>query len=221
MKNGGMMMRLYRYTSWLNYIIWLFEANLLLLMVNAPLIIGLFIVPISYLTIPAYAVLSLGVMPSLFAGIVALRTARERDGVVQAFGHALHAQGWTVLKHTWFVPLVVWGLITNLRLTAGLAAVAGLWWANLLLAVVVVTFALNWLLVLSERPQSFRAAAITTAKLAVVKSGRYNLNFLILLSVLVILTKAQIYLVTFGLALALLLCIVNFQSVFTALREAK
>lgn len=92
------MYKLYHYSSYLNYIIWIFEVNALMLVLNAPLIFAAIGFRLSVTTLLLYVVCTLPAGPALYAGLSALAHADTNNGVVKSFFRALKEKGLTILK---------------------------------------------------------------------------------------------------------------------------
>ncbi|QFR24557.1 hypothetical protein [Schleiferilactobacillus harbinensis] len=207
------MYKLYHYSSYLNYIIWIFEVNALMLVLNTPLILAAIGFRLSVATLLLYVVCTLPAGPALYAGLSALAHADTNNGVVKSFFRALKEKGLTILKWSAIPVSVIWLMLFNLSVTGKIGSMELLWWLNVVLLAVVAAFTVNVVIVLVSWPLSVKDAAILTLKLSVVKSFRYYMNLIIIVGTFILLKLFPVYIVLLGPALALLLCKVNFQPV--------
>ncbi len=213
MKRNDLIYKLYHYTSLLNYIIWLFELEMLILLVNLPLVLVGLVMDFRLTTIPFYLITSQLVLPSLFAGIAALKGASKGDGIVKNFINLMKEKTFFIIKVAWPATIVINIMLFNMTFSNQFSQLRALWWLNLILLAVLITYLINLLLVCSSWPIPLKKALEITAKLSIVKSVRYNLNFVIILGTILILRLFPVYLFIFGISLSLLLCVVNFQPV--------
>lgn len=213
MKQSNLIYRLYHYSSWLNYIIWLFELNLVMLVINLPLIIVGLVVNLNLPTLPVYMILSQTLIPTLYALIVSLNQANRNNGVIKKFFSTIQSSFFLWIRRTWLFPVVFMTIIFNITFTSKLPELVGLMWLNILLLCVFLTYVINLLIVCAAWKQPFRTSIILTLKLSIAKSWRYNLNFIIILGTFVILSKFPIYMFTFGIAVSMLLATLNFHPV--------
>ncbi|GEK07578.1 hypothetical protein [Schleiferilactobacillus harbinensis] len=213
MHQQDFMYKLYHYSSYLNYILWIFEVNALMLVLNVPLILAAIGFRLSVSTFLLYVVCTLPAGPALYAGFDALANASTNNGVVKSFFRALRNRGLTILKWSAIPISVIWLMLFNLSVTSKLGNMQLLWWLNVVLLAVVTAFVVNVVIVLVSWHQPVKAAAVLTLKLSIVKSFRYYMNLIIIVGTFILLKLFPVYIVLFGPALALLLCKVNFQPV--------
>lgn len=211
MKNGRFFDKLYRYTSWLNYVVWLFEVNILVVIFSLPMIAACIWLPMSVASMPIYYVASITTIPSAFAAISAIRNAQTNNSIWREYFQSFFRKFRYWLKIELIINALFIVLIGNIQFLRDQPDMRPLWWANIALLVILTTFVVNLLFVVREWNQSIRDAVVLTAKLAIVKSLRYNMTFLICLSVPVIFSHFWIYFWTFGISVMLLLCQFNFS----------
>ncbi|ERL65284.1 hypothetical protein [Schleiferilactobacillus shenzhenensis] len=219
MKQQEFMYKLYHYSSYLNYILWLFEVNALMLVMNAPLFIAAIGLPLSMSSLALYIVCSLPVGPVLYAGVSALVRVKENNGVVKAFFRELKRTWFSIFKWTAVPIAAIWLILFNLSVTSRVGSMQPLWWLNVILLAVVAAFMINVMIVLATWHQPVKAAMLLTLKLSIVKSFRYYMNLIIIAGTFILLKLFPVYIILFGPALALLLCKVNFQPVIDYVNE--
>ncbi|WP_312093112.1 hypothetical protein [Niallia sp.] len=213
MKKDELLYKLYHYTSYLNYIIWLFEANMLFLLMNFPFVVLIFILDIRLGTLPILYLSSVTLIPSTYAVIMTLKNVETEPKIMKNFFVHLKMGYKRLFKLSLVFMFFLWIMVGNIFITAQLPRLQILFWLNILFLLVLITFTINFLIVMVSWKQTIKETAILTMKLAIVKSIRSNLNFLILIGTFILLKLFPIYLLMFGASVAILLCMINFKPV--------
>ncbi|AYV68041.1 MULTISPECIES: hypothetical protein [Niallia] len=213
MKKDEWLYRLYHYSSYFNYIIWLFEMNMLFLLMNLPFAVLIFILDIRLGTLPILYLSSVTLVPSTYAVIRTLKDVTTEPKVMKNFFIHLKIGYKRLLKLSLILLFFLWIMVGNIFITAQLPRLQVLFWLNILFLLVLITFTINFLIVMANWKQTIKETAILTIKLAIVKSIRSNLNFLILIGTFILLKLFPIYLLMFGASVAILLCMINFKPV--------
>jgi hypothetical protein len=196
--------KLFHHLSYLNYIIYTFLGTLLFWLFNLPLLFLLLTMEIKLSTLPLFLLSFLPVAPAFTALLIYLKEAKEKDGTPKVFLLAYRRK----FKHSllgWLPVLVVIGLCSaNLLLLRVTIQITELKWLNLFLLIVALTFAINYFLVVATAP---------------LKSSRYMLSFMIIISSWLLLALVPIYLALFGVGLIAILLLLNFAPVMEFARK--
>lgn len=205
------------YISYFNYILWLLELNIVILVVNAPVILLFALLRLSLKTMLLFVAAGITIGPSVLA---AFRTIPEMEqGVMRNF--FIH------LKKCWKKSIKLWIpiwflfmiMIEDIQILQTFQVMTTLKWCVLLLFLAGSSFLLTFFLVWSAWDQSAKDAAAMTLKLALVKPFRCSLNFLILAASIFLLGMKPVYLPLYGISLGLFLAYKNFQPVIRFVNE--
>lgn len=213
-KRNERMYKMYHYISKLNYLIWLLEANVLFMINNLPLLILIMVVPISLNSVLFYVLASVTVLPSLICltkTLVQLRAGDEK--IAKNYWQNIKIYFGPFLKKTLPIFLLTWVVITNLVILNNVMDNKALYVLNFILLYIVLTFLLNLLLVEATWDQNIKEAANLTAKLSIVRSFRIQLGAMITIGSLFLFRYVPIYLLLYGVAVTIFLCLLNFQPV--------
>ncbi|MEQ7294074.1 DUF624 domain-containing protein [Enterococcus casseliflavus] len=212
--------KLFHHLSYLNYIIYTFLGTLLFWLFNVPLLFLLLTMEIKLSTLPLFLLSFLPVAPAFTALLIYLKEAKEKDGTPKVFLLAYRRK----FKHSllgWLPVLVVIGLCSaNLLLLRVTIQITELKWLNLFLLIVALTFAINYFLVVATAPSlSIKEALLLNLQLFILKSSRYMLSFMIIISSWLLLALVPIYLALFGVGLIGILLLLNFTPVMEFARK--
>lgn len=211
--------KIYGILSYLNYILWLFELNLLFLATNLPAIAVVYFLSIRVATAPLAFVAGLTLGPSLYAMFEALGKVEREDGPVRAYLTAWKSNFRAAVK-PW---AAFWFLILFILCDRQILSAYGVFdTVNLLLLLILcvtVTFAINFYIVYGTWKQDIKDALILTAKIGIVKAGRHNLSLMILIGTYLLLQYVPIYMALYGFSLAAFLIYKNFVPVIRYVNE--
>lgn len=209
--------KFFGYLSWLNYILWLLELNVVILAVNLPLLLVLLVMESGIWTFPAVFAAGITIGPSILAAFDAM--PHIEDGVVGFFFRSL-AGKWKQCLRIW-VP--VWFLavflLADIYILQTYEVMNILKWVMLMALLGLVSFLLSFFMVWSAWNQDAKAAAALTLKLSFVKPFRFHMGILIICGTITLLGMKQIYLVLYGVSLGLFLVYKNFQPVIQYVNE--
>lgn len=203
--------KFFGFLSWLNYIWWLLELNVVILAVNLPLVLFLFAVEASIWALPGLFVTGITIGPSVLAAFEAMPYIE--DGIVKHYCRSL--------KRDWKKCLKVWIPMWLLMMVAAadiiiletFQAMGALKWFLVLALLFFVSFAIGFFLVWAQWGQRWRDAAVLACKISFVKPFRFHLNVLILLGTAILLGQKPIYLLLYGVASGTFLVYKNFVPV--------
>lgn len=212
--------KLVNYMSKVNYIWYCLVGTVAFWIVNLPLALCLVMLPLNLTSLPFLVVAALPVGPGLQSLLKALKQVEITGKVWRPFFEAIHRDTKKLLK-VWLPALVILGLAAaNLLLSQQLGMSGVLQLVNLFILVAVVTFFLNFLLLntfFNHVPLG--NGLVTTAKLSLLKSGRYAMSFMMVLGVFILMSNLSIYLFFFGIGLAALLLIMNYRPIAEFIEE--
>ncbi|HIY56878.1 MAG TPA: hypothetical protein H9829_01570 [Candidatus Tetragenococcus pullicola] len=221
-KKNDRIYKLYHYISKLNYLIWLLEANVLFMINNLPFLFVIIMVPLKLNNIPFFIITSLTILPSLNCltkTLVQLRAGDEK--VVKNYWKNFKNSFWYFLKKSLPFFLLTWVVISNLVIVNNVMNSHSLYWFNFILLYLLLVFLLNYLLVQATWDQSIKDAAILTAKLSVVRSFRIQLGAMIAIGSFFLFKFVPVYLIFYGVAVTIFLCLLNFQPVVEFVEDRK
>lgn len=213
MKQREFAYKFYHYSSYLNYILYWFEANLIFIIFNSPLILGVIGLKISLSTMPIYFLLGQTVLPSLYVLCRSLYDVGKNEGIVRPTISIIKNDLSNVYRKTFGISIVLIIELANLLVTSQIPELKFLWWLNVILLAATVTFVVNTMITLSAWPITVPSAFKLTLKLSLVKSIRYYFNLIIIVSTFIALRIISVYILLFGMSLAVSLCIANFKPV--------
>lgn len=209
--------KMYGCLSWFNYIWWLLKFNLLIVVSNLPLVLLAMIAPAVPGTLPAFFLAGLTIGPSLTAAFEAI--SHIEDHLSRYYLQTLKAE-WKKALKVWVPMWTAISLIAaNLMLMESLQVTSFMKWVFFALFCLLCTFLCTFLIVWTQWKQQPKDAAVLTLKLALVKPVQYNLNFLILLGTIVILSMNPVYLFLYGASIGVFLMYKNFQPVIRFVEE--
>lgn len=212
--------RLVDYMSKVNYIWYCLVGTLVFWLVNLPLALCLVMLPLKLTNLPFLLVAAVPVGPALQSLFKTLKQVEVTGKVCRPFFEILRQDTKKTLK-VWGMALVILGLTAaNLLLSQQLGLSTILQVVNLFILVIVVTYFLNFLLLNTFFHQvSLASGLVTTAKLSLLKSGRYGMSFMIVIGVFILMSSLSIYLVFFGVGLTALLLIMNYRPIEEFIQE--
>lgn len=213
MKQREFAYKFYHYSSYLNYILYWFEANLIFIVFNLPLILGMVGLKVSLATLPIYFLLGQTVLPSLYVLTRSLYDVSKTGSVIKTTIAIIRKDLLKVYRQTFGISVVLIIEFANLLLTSQITELHLLWWLNVILLGMTVTFVINTMIVLAAWPLTVFSAFKMTLKLSVVKSIRYYFNLIIIVSTFIALKIFSVYILLFGMSLAVSLCIANFRPI--------
>ena len=208
--------KFFGYISWLNYILWLLELNIVILVVNLPLLV-LLLLGVRAWTLPAVFVAGTTIGPSVLAAFDAM--PHIEDGVVRYYFKSLKTKWKRCLKAwvpAWF--LIVF-LLADLVILQTYGVMKPLKWGMAAVLLWLVSYLLSFLMVWSVWNQQGKDAAVLTLKLSFVKPLRFHLGILVLLGTITLLGMKQIYFVFYGASLGLFLVYKNFVPIIRYVNE--
>lgn len=194
--------------NYLNYILWLLELNVVILLLNLPLMFVVFIAGIRLGTLPVIFVAGITIGPSILAAFGSM--PHIEDGVVRFYFRNLAGKWKQCLKiwiPAWFVMIV---LIADIDILHIYGVMEPLKWGMVLLLFAETVFLLSFFIVWAQWGQRVKDAAVLTLKLSFVKPFRFHLGLLILSGTIVLLSMKTIYLLLYGASLGLFLVYKNF-----------
>lgn len=204
----------------LNYVWWLLEGNILFWLTSFPFLLTLFIFNSKINNLVAL-ITSIFIGPSLFSLIYAIIRASEDGEIVKNYFSSYKKHFISVLK-IW-VPVVALFFIVVFNISF-LSQFKTLWvlkLLNIFLMCILLTAILNILIVKAKFEFENKKCIDYCFKLAFIKSIRYNMNFLIMLSTYILLSLVSVYLYSYGVAIACFLSIKNFVPIFQFIEEHK
>lgn len=211
--------KVYGYISYLNYILWLLELNLLFFLVNLP-IMGLFLfVKFQLTTAPLFFAAGVTVGPSLYAMFESLRDVEKNNGIIICYLKSLKANFLPCLKVTVILDFLMILILCELTMMDRLQIMEGFRWFLIFFMCILITFSVNLFIVFSTWKQTGKEAVILNAKLSIVKAGRYNLSLMICLGTFILLQYVPVYMILYGFALAGFLCYKNFVPIIHFVNE--
>lgn len=203
--------KFFGYLSWLNYIWWLVELNVVMLVVNLPLVLFLFVAEAGIWALPGLFVTGITIGPSVLAAFESMPYIE--DGIVKNYFRSLKKDWKKCLKvwvPAWFLMVVA---AADVIILERLQVMAALKWFLVLFLLLSASFAIGFFLVWGQWGQDWRAVAVLACKLSFVKPFRFHLNVLILLGTAVLLGQKPIYLLLYGAGLGTFLVYKNFVPV--------
>lgn len=213
MKRNDFSYKLYHYSSYLNYILYWFEANFIFIVLNIPLILGMIGLKPTLATFPIYFLLAQTVLPSLYVLTKSISGISQNNGVFMESLRIIKHELPQIFKKTWFLTVLLAIEVMNLIITAQKPQLNMLWWLNVILLAFTATYVVNLMLVMSAWDLQGTTALKLTLKLSIVKSVRYYFSLLIIVSTFILLRLFSVYILLFGMALAIHMCIINFRPV--------
>lgn len=202
--------KFFGYLSWLNYILWLLELNIVILAVNLPLLV-LLTIGIGAWTLPVVFVAGITIGPSVLAAFDAM--PHIEDGVVRYYFISLKTKWRRCLKvwvPAWF--LIVF-LLADLLILQTYGVMTPLKWVMAAALLWLLSYLLSFFMVWSTWNQQGKDAAVLTLKLSFVKPVRFHLGILVLMGTLILLGMKQIYFIFYGASLGLFMVYKNFVPV--------
>lgn len=208
-------------TQKLNYIYYFLSSSVLFWLMNLPFLISLFIFDLRLTTLPIFLLTGLSLGPTFQALLIAIHQV-EIKGIWPSFFKALN-QTWKKSMVVWTLTVILVGLISaNLLLQSLTNYFPGFKWLLFFLLVLIGGFVVNYFLLVMAYPSiNLRNSILTTLQLSIVKSGRYALSLIIILSISVIMTQAPIYLLFFGVAIMAWLLDLNYRKMIAFIEESK
>lgn len=209
--------KFFGYLSWLNYILWLLELNIVILVVNLPLLLVLLVTGISLWSLPVVFAAGITIGPSVLAAFDAM--PHIEDGVVKYFFQSLSRTWKQCLKGwipAWFLAVF---LLADFIILQTYGVMKPLKWVMAAVLLWLLSFLMSFFMVLSAWKQNIKAAVVLTLKLSFVKPFRFHMGVLIMLGTTILLGMKQIYLVLYGASLGLFLVYKNFQPVIQYVNE--
>lgn len=209
--------KFFGYLSWLNYIWWLFELNVMILVVNFPLVLFLFAAEAGIWALPGLFVTGVTIGPSVLAAFKAMPYIE--DGILKHYFRILKKDWIKCLKiwiPMWFLAMVV---TADIIILERFRAMAALKWFLVLFLLLFASFATGFFLVWAQWGQRWRDAAVLACKLSFVKPFRFHLNVFILLGTAVLLGQKPVYLLLYGVGVGIFLVYKNFVPVFQFVNE--
>lgn len=203
--------KFFGYLSWLNYIWWLFELNVVMLAVNLPLVLFLFMAEAGIWALPGLFVTGITIGPSVLTAFESMPYIEE--GIVRHYFRNLRGSWKRCLKvwiPVWFLMMVV---TADIIILDKFQVMEPLKWCMFMLFLLLISFTIGFFLVWAWWGQKWKDAALLACKLSFVKPFRFHLNVLILLGTVVLLGQKPIYLLLYGVALAAFLVYKNFVPV--------
>lgn len=199
--------------NFLNYILWLLELNVLFCIVNLPIIAALMFLDISLLNAPVFLLAGLTLGPALYAMFDSMAVIDKKNALIRHFIKSFAGNCKKVLKMWAPMWAVIVFLVFDLQIINKYTIFSAPRILLIVLICMAVTFAINYFIVWTTWKQNVKDALIMTGKLALVKAGRYNMNFMILLGTALLMRYVPVYLVLYGAAVALFLAYKNFTPV--------
>lgn len=208
-------------TQKLNYIYYFLSSSVLFWLMNLPFLLSLFIFDLRLTTLPIFLFCSLSLGPTFQALLIAIHHV-ESKRIWSSFFKALN-QTWKKSMVIWTPSVILVGLISaNLLLQSLTHYFPVFKWLLFFLLILIGAFVVNYFLLVMAYPSiCLKNGILTTFQLSIVKSGRYALSLVIILSIFVIMTKAPIYLLFFGVAIMAWLLDLNYRKMITFIEEAK
>lgn len=203
--------KLFGCLSWLNYIWWLLELNIVMLAVNLPLVMVLFLAEAEMRALPVLLVTGITIGPSMLAAFEAMPYIE--DGIVRHYFRALKGSWKRCLKiwiPIWLLAIV---MTADIMILEKYQVMEPLKWCTVILLLFLASFVLGFFLVWAQWGQKAKDAVALTCKISFVKPLRFHLNLLILLGTVVLLSQKQIYLLLYGVALSAFLIHKNFMPI--------
>ncbi len=212
--------KLVSYMEKINYIWWCLVGTVCFWLVNLPLALCLVLLPLTPANLPFLLIALLPTGPAFLALLKTLRQVETNGQVLRPFFYHLVRETRPFLR----VWLPVWGILSlagaNLMLGQLLHFSNLLQLMNLFILVAGTTFFLNYCLLRVFYPQAAVAdGLLTTAKLSILKSGRYGMSFMLVLGSFILLSSVSVYLFFFGIGAAALLLLLNYRPIAEYIRE--
>lgn len=204
--------------KFLNYIWWLLEGNILFWLTSLPFLLTLIIFKFN-ITNLLLLVSSIFIGPSLFSLIYSIIRASDNEGVFKAYFASYKKYFISVLKLWIPVVILFFLIIFNINFLSHIKMLWFLKILNIFLMCVLLTGALNILILKAKYEYENKKCINFCIKLAFIKSVRYNMNFLIMLSTYILLSFVPIYLYSYGIAIACFLSVKNFVPVFNFIKD--
>ncbi|WP_234123501.1 hypothetical protein [Clostridium hydrogenum] len=202
----------------LNYVWWLLEGNILFWLTSFPFLLTLLIFNFKFNNLLS-VITSIFIGPSLFALIYAIIRAGEDGGILKNYFISYKKYFISVLK-VWIPVMVIFFLIIfNINFLSQFKTLLLLKLLNIFLMCILLTATLNILIVKAKYEFENKKCIDYCFKLAFIKSIRYNMNFLIMISTYILLSLVPVYLYSYGVAIACLLSVKNFVPVFQFIDE--
>lgn len=208
-------------TQKINYIYYFLSSSVLFWLMNLPFLISLFIFDLRLTTLPIFLLTGLSLGPTFQALLIAIHRV-ERKSIWPSFFKALN-QTWKKSVIVWTLTEILVGLIgANLLLQSLTNYFPAFKWLLFFLLVLIGGFVVNYFLLVMAYPTiHLRNGILTTLQLSIVKSGRYALSLIIILSISVIMTRIPIYLLFFGIAIMAWLLDLNYRKMIAFIDESK
>lgn len=207
------MYQFFEFTQKLNYITYFFLGSLLFWLVNLPFILSLLIFDLRMATIPVFFITGLPLGPAFQSLLIAMKKA-ETEKMAVIFFHSLKKM-WKRSFLIWAPVLFIFCLIgANWMLINLTAQFSGMKMLFMFLLVILGSFVINlYLLTMTYESISLKKAILTTLQLSILKSGRYAIGFIIVLSTFVIVSLIPIYSFFFGVGMMAWLLVINYQKI--------
>lgn len=209
--------KLYGWLNYLNYILWLFEFNVVILAVNLPLLLLLVFGEVELQVLPLLFLVGLSVGPSLLAAFEAVPYIEE--GIVKHYFQALKKAWKKGIKFwlpTWFLLIVI---AADIIILETYSIWIPLKWVLIAVFIAALMFLVTFFAVWGTWKQETKDAMLLAAKLSLVKPLRCNLNFPILFGTLILFGVEPVYLTLYGAGVGIFLVYKNFRPVIQFVNE--
>lgn len=200
-------------TQKVNYLFYFLLGSILFWLLNLPFLFTLLIYDLRLTTLPIFLLSAIPVGP-VFQGLLIAMHKIESGKVVRSFFIGLQ-NNWKNSLIIWLAFLIIIGLSgANLLLINLMKEMLPLKWVLLFVMVICGAFIINYYLLTTYYPElSLKNGIITTLQLSIMKSGRYGVSFIMVLSISIIMSQFPIYLFFFGIGLLAWLLDLNFKKI--------
>lgn len=202
----------------LNYVWWLLEGNILFWLTSFPFLLTLLIFNFKINNLVSL-ITSIFIGPSLFALIYSIIRASEDGEIVKNYFSSYKKHFISALKIWIPVVVILFLIVFNINFFSQFKTLWLIKLLNIFLMCILLTAILNILIVKAKYEFENKKCIDYCFKLAFVKSIRYNMNFLIMLSTYILLSLAPVYLYSYGVAIACFLAVKNFVPIFQFIEE--